>query len=223
MDFWQFLKDLTDPQSIIMHGGLLLLLLVIFAENGLVFGFFLPGDSLIFLAGLICYSKPELLNVGIQPLLISMFLAAISGSWAGYYFGKRIGPPLFARRDSIIFKKKYLDLTKKYYDKHGGKTLVMGRFLPVIRTFAPIIAGVIKVPLSTFMFYNLAGGALWISSLCLLGYFLGSRIPGIEEYVGYIIVGFIIITNILLIRTYIIQRREAKSRSEQDDTPILMP
>ena len=223
MEFWQFLKDLTDPQSIIMHGGMVLLLLVIFAENGLVIGFFLPGDSLIFLAGLICYSKPELLNVDIQALVISMFLAAITGSLAGYYFGRRIGPPLFERKDSMIFKRKYLDLTKKYYDKHGGKTLVMGRFLPVIRTFAPIVAGVIKVPLSTFMIYNLVGGALWISSLGFLGYFLGSRIPGIEDYVGYIIIGFIVITNILLLRTYLKQRRESKGKTDQDDTPILMP
>lgn len=223
MEFWQFLKDLTDPQSIILHGGLLLLLAVIFAENGLIIGFFLPGDSLIFLAGLICFSKPELLNVDIRTLLICMFLAAILGSLAGYYFGRRIGPPLFERRDSIIFKRKYLDVTKKYYDKHGGKTLVIGRFLPVIRTFAPIVAGVIKVPLSTFMFYNLAGGALWISTLCLLGFFLGSHIPGIEDYVGYIIIGFIVVTNILLLRTYLLQRRESKNKGNEDDTPILMP
>ncbi len=223
MEFWDFLKDLTDPQSIIMHGGLLLLLLVIFAENGLVIGFFLPGDSLIFLAGLICYSKPELLNADIQTLLIAMFFAAITGSLAGYYFGRRIGPPLFERKDSIVFKKKYLDLTKKYYDKHGGKTLVIGRFLPLIRTFAPIIAGVIKVPFSTFMLYNLVGGALWISSLSLLGYFLGSRIPGIQDYVGYIIIGFIVVTNILVLRTYLKQRRESKATEADDDTPILMP
>lgn len=223
MEFWGFLKELTDPQSIIMHGGLLLLLLVIFAENGLVIGFFLPGDSLIFLAGLICYSKPELLNTDIQTLLIAMFFAAITGSLAGYYFGRRIGPPLFERKDSIVFKRKYLELTKKYYDKHGGKTLVIGRFLPLIRTFAPIIAGVIKVPFSTFMLFNLVGGALWISSLSLLGYFLGSRIPGIENYLGYIIIGFIVVTNILVLRTYLKQRRENKATAEEDDTPLLMP
>jgi membrane-associated protein len=223
MELWQFLKDLTDPQSIITHGGLLLLLLVIFAENGLVIGFFLPGDSLIFLAGLICGSKPELLNTEIQPLIVWMFLAAVSGSLAGYYFGRRIGTPLFERKDSMIFKKKYLDLTKRYYDKHGGKTLVIGRFLPLIRTFAPIIAGVIKVPMPTFMLYNITGGALWITSLSLLGYFLGTRIPGIEEYLGYIIIGFIVITNVLLIRTYVLQKRESKRKFDEDDTPILMP
>ena len=223
MELWQFLKDLTDPQSIITHGGLLLLLLVIFAENGLVIGFFLPGDSLIFLAGLICGSKPELLNTEIQPLIVWMFLAAVSGSLAGYYFGRRIGTPLFERKDSMIFKKKYLDLTKRYYDKHGGKTLVIGRFLPLIRTFAPIIAGVIKVPMPTFMLYNITGGALWITSLSLLGYFLGTRIPGIEEYLCYIIIGFIVITNVLLIRTYVLQKRESKRKFDEDDTPILMP
>ena len=123
----------------------------------------------------------------------------------------------------MIFKKKYLDLTKRYYDKHGGKTLVIGRFLPLIRTFAPIIAGVIKVPMPTFMLYNITGGALWITSLSLLGYFLGTRIPGIEEYLGYIIIGFIVITNVLLIRTYVLQKRESKRKFDEDDTPILMP
>lgn len=223
MEFWEFLKELTNPQSIILHGGLMLLLLVIFAENGLIIGFFLPGDSLIFLAGLICYSKPELLNTDIESLVGLMFIAAVIGSLAGYYFGRRIGPPLFQRKDSFIFKKKYLELTKKYYDKHGGKTLIMGRFLPLIRTFAPIIAGVIKVPFATFMFYNLVGGALWTTSLCLIGYFLGSRIPGIENYVGHIIIGFIGVTNILVLRTYIKQRRETKPPRNDEDTPILMP
>jgi len=166
MQALEFLKELTNPESIIHHGGLLLLLLVIFAENGLVIGFFLPGDSLIFLAGLICGTN-------------------------------------------------------------GGKTLVLGRFLPIIRTFAPIIAGVIRVPVPTFMFFNVMGGALWITSLSLIGYYLGTQFPAIENYVGYIVIGFIGITTTLLIRTYIKQRREAGARKKQhptdDDAPILMP
>jgi len=223
MEVWEFLKQLTNPESIIKHGGIFLLLIVIFAENGLVIGFFLPGDSLIFLAGLICASKPELLNTDITTLTLLMFAAAVSGSLFGYFFGKRVGPPLFHRKDSVIFKKKYLDMTQDFYRKHGGKTLILGRFLPIIRTFAPIIAGVIKVPFPTFMSFNLIGAALWITSLSMLGFFLGTTFPAVEHYVGYIIIGFIGITTILLIRTYIQQKRDAKKRHQSDEPPIIMP
>jgi membrane-associated protein len=227
MQVLEFLKELTNPESIIHHGGLLLLLLVIFAENGLVVGFFLPGDSLIFLAGLICGTKPELLGTDITSLTIWMFLAAVAGSLFGYVFGRRVGPPLFERKDSIVFKRKYLDITQSFYAKHGGKTLVLGRFLPIIRTFAPIIAGVIRVPVPTFMFFNVMGGALWITSLSLIGYFLGMQFPAIENYVGYIVIGFITITTTLLVRTYIKQRREVNARKkkqeEDDEAPLLMP
>lgn len=213
MEFWEFLKQLMDPESIIQHGGLVLLLLVIFAENGIVIGFFLPGDSLIFLAGLICATKPELLEVSITTLALLMFLGAIGGSLFGYVFGRRVGTPLFERKDSMIFKRKYLDMTQTFYQKHGGKTLVLGRFLPIIRTFAPIIAGVIKVPVPTFMFYNIVGGALWIGILSLAGYYLGTAFPAIEQYVGYIIIGFICITTVILIRTYIKEKRAQKARN----------
>jgi membrane-associated protein len=221
MEVWEFLKQLTNPESIIHHGGLLLLLIVIFSENGLVIGFFLPGDSLIFLSGLICASKPELLELDITTLTIAMFCAAICGSLFGYLFGRRVGPPLFERKDSLIFKRKYLDITQTFYQKHGGKTLVLGRFLPIIRTFAPIIAGVIKVPFTTFMFFNLVGGALWITSLSMLGYFLGTQFPAVEHYVGYIIIGFIGITTILLIRTYIKQKRSVHQKDQEP--PVIMP
>jgi membrane-associated protein len=224
MQVWEFLKELTNPESIIHHGGLFLLLLVIFAENGFVFGFFLPGDSLIFLSGLICATKPELLNTDITSLTPLMFVAAVGGSLFGYVFGRRVGPRLFERKDSIIFKRKYLDLTQTFYAKHGGKTLVLGRFLPIIRTFAPIIAGVIRVPVPTFMFFNVLGGALWITSLSLIGYYLGTQFPAIEHYVGYIIIGFIGITTMLLVRTYWKQRKESKLRKgHEEEPPILMP
>jgi membrane-associated protein len=223
MQVLEFLKELTNPESIIHHGGLVLLLLVIFAENGLVIGFFLPGDSLIFLSGLICGTKPELLGTDITPLTLMMFGAAVSGSLFGYIFGRRVGPPLFERKESIIFKRKYLDITQSFYAKHGGKTLVLGRFLPIIRTFAPIIAGVIRVPVPTFMFFNLIGGALWITSLSLIGFFLGTQFPAIENYVGYIIIGFIGVTTVLLLRTYWKQRREMQADKDANEPPILMP
>ena len=228
MQVLEFLKELTNPESIIQHGGLFLLLLVIFAEKGLVVGFFLPGDSLIFLAGLICGTKPELLSTDITTLTLVMFLAAVAGSLFGYVFGRRVGPKLFERKDSILFKRKYLDITQSFYAKHGGKTLVLGRFLPIIRTFAPIIAGVIRVPAPTFMFFNVLGGALWISSLSLIGFFLGKQFPTIENYLGYIVLGFIGVTSTLLVRTYLKQRRELTAKknqaaNDQDEAPFLMP
>lgn len=215
MEFWEFIKSLTHPETIIHVGGLALLLTIVFAENGLIIGFFLPGDSLIFLAGLICSTQPELLDVSITTLTLSMFLAAVAGSLFGYAFGMRVGPPVFERNESMLFKKKYVDVTKSFYMKHGGKTLILGRFLPIIRTFAPILAGVIKVEFKSFMFYNLIGGALWVTSLSLIGYFLGENFPGLEHYVEYIILGFLLVTSVIVIRTYIQHRKEQKQKSAE--------
>jgi len=212
MEIWEFIKSLTNPETIIQYGGLVLILLIVFAENGILFGFFLPGDSLIFLAGLICSTQPELLDVSITTLSLSMFGAAVAGSLFGYYFGMKVGPPVFERNESMFFKKKYVDVTRSFYEKHGGKTLVLGRFLPIIRTFAPILAGVIKVEFKTFMLFNVIGGALWIFSLSLIGYFLGNQFPNIKHYVEYIVLGFILITTVIVIRTYIAHRKEQRSK-----------
>ena len=203
----EFLKHLTDPQSIIHYGGLALLLFVVFAETGLLVGFFLPGDSLIFISGMICVSKPELLGVNLVILITSLSSAAIAGNMVGYWFGHRVGPPLFERKDSIIFKKKYLEVTRDFYNKNGGKTLIVGRFLPIIRTFAPILAGVIKIDFKKFMLYNFIGAVAWVSILCGVGYYLGSYV-WVQKNIGYIVIGLIIITTIPLITTVI--RRKKK-------------
>jgi len=173
MDIIDFFKQLTDPESIIQYGGLALLLFVVFAETGLLIGFFLPGDSLIFISGLICVSKPELLEVSIVTLMLLLSASAILGNVAGFWFGYKVGPPLFQKKDSIIFKKKYLEITQAFYNKNGGKTLIIGRFLPIIRTFAPILAGVIRIDFKKFMLYNIIGALLWICLLAGAGYFLG--------------------------------------------------
>lgn len=198
---WDFLKQLTDPESIISYGGLALLLFVVFAETGLLIGFFLPGDSLIFISGMICVSKPHLLGVNIFELILLLCASAIIGNIIGYWFGYKVGPPLFKREDSLIFKKKYLELTKEFYDKHGGKALVMGRFLPIVRTFAPILAGVIKIDFKMFMLYNIVGALLWIGSLCSIGYYLGTYV-WVQKNIGFIVIGLIIITTIPLLLSY---------------------
>ncbi len=198
---YEFFKQLTDPQSIIHYGGLALLLFVVFAETGLLIGFFLPGDSLIFISGMICVSQNELLGVNIFVLIISLSLAAILGNIAGYFFGKKAGTSLFTRKDSIIFKKKYMVITQKFYRKNGGKTIILGRFLPIIRTFAPILAGVIQVDLKKFMIYNIVGAFAWITILAGAGYYLGMYI-WVQKNLTLIVIAFIVITLIPLIITY---------------------
>ena len=205
---WEFFKTLVNPESIIKL-GLPLLLFVIFAETGLLVGFFLPGDNLVFISGLLCATNPTIINVSIVELIIYMSLAAIIGNTAGYYFGKRVGVGLYKREDSLLFKKKHLETTRSFYERHGGKTLILGRFLPIIRTFAPILAGVINIDFKKFMLYNLLGAIAWIGSVAGIGYFLGSEFPQVKEYLNYIVIGLIILTSIPVIVTY----RKERSKS----------
>jgi membrane-associated protein len=200
---FDFLKQLTDPESIIKYGGLALLLFVIFAETGLFVGFFLPGDNLVFIAGLLCAMKPELMNVSLPVLLISMMLAAITGNMFGFWFGKKAGEKLYSRKDSFFFRKRHLEMTKAYYEKHGGKTLILGRFIPIIRTFAPILAGVIKIDFKKFMLYNVIGAVAWIGSIGSIAFYLGKQFPEIENYLGYVFGALIILTALPVISTFL--------------------
>jgi len=209
---WDFLKQLTDPQSIIQYGGLWLLLFVIFAETGLLIGFFLPGDNLILLAGILCKAKPELLKVNFFALVTLMILAAVIGNTVGYWFGKSVGEKLYNRKDSLLFKKRHLEITKHYYNKYGGNlTLIIARFLPVVRTFAPVIAGVIKIDFAKFMFFNIIGAIAWIVSLSTIGYFLVQAFPQITNYMSYIFIALIILTALPVIRLVTKNRRQKTS------------
>ncbi len=203
MGVWEFIKQLTNPESIINYGGLLLLLIVIFAETGLFVGFFLPGDSLVFIAGLFCATNNSLLDVSLPTLMFSLVLAAFLGNIFGYWFGKRVGEKLYRKEDSLLFKKRHVEVTQKFYSKHGGKTLILGRFLPVIRTFAPILAGVIKIDFKIFLLYNFIGALAWIVSLTSIGYFLGVSFPQVKDYIGWIVIILIIITAIPVLLTAI--------------------
>lgn len=206
MEWLDFFKQLTDPQSIIEYGGLALLLFVVFAETGLMVGFFLPGDSLMFISGMLCRTKPDLLGTEIWVLLPLLIAAAVIGNLAGYWFGYRVGPSLFKRNDSWIFKKRYLDVTQDFYTRYGGSALILGRFMPIVRTFAPILAGVIRVNFAKFMLYNITGAVAWVGSLGLAGYFLG-KIPWVEKNIGYIVLFLIVITLIPIVVTW---RKERK-------------
>ncbi len=194
--------NLIDAQKIIHQGGFYLILFVIFAETGLFFGFFLPGDYLLFLAGL--FVATNQLDVDIVTMIVGLIIAAILGNYVGYYFGYKTGPLLYKKEDSFFFKKKYLMSAEDYYHKQGAFALIMGRFVPIIRTFAPIIAGLVKLPLRKFTLYNLVGAVLWITSLTLLGYFLGKKFEQeVKHYLIYIIIGFIVVTAIPIFWTFI--------------------
>lgn len=198
---WDFLKQLTDPNSIIQYGGLWLLLFVIFAETGLLVGFFLPGDNLILLAGILCNANPELMGIGYFPMVIAMCLAAILGNTTGYWFGRKAGERLYKRKDSFFFKQKHVDTTREYYNRYGGNmTLILARFLPVVRTFAPVIAGVIQVSFTQFMVVNVLGAVAWIGSLTAIGYYLVEIFPSITDHMGYIFVTLIVLTAIPVLR-----------------------
>lgn len=196
----EFFRFLLNSEEIIVTGGLIVITLIVFAENGLFFAFFLPGDYLVFLAGVFCATK--ILDVSILLLLSCMFGAAVLGSLTGYIFGRYFGGWLQDRPDSFFFKKKYLLKTRKYFDKYGSRTLVISRFLPIVRTFAPILAGLTKMDFGNYLLFNIIGGVLWIGGLTGGGFLFGERFPGIIDYVEYIILFFLAITTITVVRGY---------------------
>ena len=182
----ELLHQLHDPEglkTLIAAGGYFLLFAIIFAETGLLVGFFLPGDSLLFVAGTLCainlpgHNTPILNIFVLIPLLC---VAAISGDATGYFIGRKVGPKLFNRPDSRFFKREYVEKTEAFYAKHGPKTIVLARFMPFVRTFAPTVAGVAQMEYSKFAFYNVVGGIGWICICTLLGYFLGT-VPAVKD------------------------------------------
>jgi membrane-associated protein len=187
--------DWSNAESIIKLGGFLLIVLTVYAETGIIFCFFLPGDYLLFAAGLFATPEFEILNVPIWLLCISLWAAAVAGNFTGYFFGKVLGNDLENRKENFFFKRKYIDNTRKVFDKYGGRALVIGRFLPVVRTFAPVLAGMIRMDLKTFTLYNVLGAGLWVGILCLSGYYLGEFYGRkMLDYLPYIIGGFLIFT-----------------------------
>lgn len=155
---------------------------IVFAESGLFFGFFLPGDSLLLTAGLLASPKsPYDVGLNIWVLLPLLFVAAVAGDSVGYWFGAWSGPKIFNRENSLLFRRKNLLAAKAFYDKHGGKTIIAARFMPFIRTFAPIVAGAVEMEYQRFLMFNLIGGLVWGIGVTMIGYFLGN-IPGVEKF-----------------------------------------
>ncbi len=216
----EFFKTLTDPESVIKYGGLWLLLFIIFAETGLFFGFFLPGDNLILIAGIIAATHPEwLYHLPFPIIALLMIISAVLGNMAGYWFGKQVGARIYEKGDSLFFKKKHLVKTKFFYDKYGSSTLIIGRFIPIVRTFAPILAGVISVDKRKFFLYNIIGAVLWIASLGTVAYYLGTYYAEwIEKHIAYIFIILIVITAIPVVFTGI--REKTRIKKEQEETKL---
>ena len=170
---------MLDPEHIIATGGLLLIAAIIFSESGLLFGFFLPGDTLLFAAGFFA-AKGTLSLEWLIPVLI---FGAIAGYQVGYIIGQKLGPRLFRKKDGLIFRQEYVERAEMFYEKHGGKATMLARFVPVVRTIAPVLAGVAKMPPRTFWTYNIAGAVIWITSVTLLGYKLGEHVHNIDKYI----------------------------------------
>lgn len=177
-----------DISSLIRTVGMLGVTAIVFAESGLLIGFFLPGDSLLFTAGFL--ASQGLFNIHLLAFLV--FIAAVAGDSVGYAFGAKAGPKIFKKENSLLFHKDNITKTQEFYKKHGGKTIILARFTPVVRTFAPIVAGVGKMHYPTFLMFNIIGASLWALGLTYLGYFLGSKIPHIDRYLLPIIAVIIV-------------------------------
>lgn len=193
--------------SIIQFVGYPGLFTAVFLESGVFFGFFLPGASMLFTAGLL--ASQGIFDIWV--LIPLLTLAAILGDNAGYWFGAKVGYRLFLRPDSRFFRQDHLKRAKDFYDRHGFLAIVLARFIPIIRTFAPIVAGVVRMRYRVFVVYNIAGALLWASGVTFLGFYLGEKIPGVETYLTPIITVIIIVTCIPLVREYFRQRKDAST------------
>lgn len=193
-------------------GGHLVIWAMIFAESGLLIGFFLPGDSLLFTAGFLASPGIQLLDIRL--LVVGAFICAVLGDNVGYGTGHKFGRRLFTKEDSLLFHKKHLISAQNFYQKHGKKTIVLARFLPVVRTFAPIVAGIGSMHYRVFAFYNVAGGLLWTAGISLLGFYLGQIIPDVDKYL-LPIVGIIVIASVIPSVLHVLQERKSLRRTKR--------
>lgn len=196
-----------DLVALIKTVGYLGIFGIVFAESGLFIGFFLPGDSLLFTAGFL--ASQGFLNIFV--LVVGCFVAAVIGDSFGYTFGRKVGPAIFNKEDSVIFHKDHLERARLFYERHGGKTIIIARFMPVVRTFAPILAGVGQMRYRTFLAYNVVGALLWAVGVTLIGFYLGNAIPGIDKYLVPIVLG-IIFASVLPSAMHILKNKKERAR-----------
>jgi membrane-associated protein len=224
IELFHYLKDLLNPKIIIetllVKGGIFVylgLIFIVFAETGLAVGFFLPGDSLLVVAGL--FAATGKLNLAV--LLSTLFVAAVVGDGVGYYTGARLGPRIFKREKSLLFRPSHLLKAHAFYEKYGGKTIVIARFVPIVRTFAPIVAGAAKMPYRNFVVYNVAGGFLWVFSMILAGYFLGNLLKSkfgidLDEHIEWVVIIVVALSLMPPFIEYLKSRREKAARRKAE-------
>lgn len=208
-----------DLESTLQTIGLIGLFAIVFAESGLFFGFFLPGDSLLFTAGLLS-SQGHLAPLPV--ILVGCFVAAVAGDQVGYVFGSRVGPSLFRRPESRIFKQEYVEKARAFFERHGSKTIVLARFVPIVRTFAPILAGVGDMRYRTFVTFNVLGGLLWAVGVTTLGYVLGETAPWIEDYLLPVI-AVIVGLSVLPVAVELLRNRRSTSQRGGGGDPSTGP
>ena len=211
---------------IIQNGGLYVLLFVVFAETGLFVGFFLPGDSLLFAAGIYIEDlSKEFFDIHYSFVLVLVILASVLGNIVGYWFGNKTGPLLFERRETWIFKPKYLVRAKTFYDKYGKATIFLAKFLPMIRTFAPIVAGIVNMPKATFLFYNITGSIAWVCSMMLGGYFLQTWAEkefgiSLKDHIEAITVFIVLVTTLPVLYKIFFGKKSVVHADEENDNPV---
>ncbi len=224
IEFLHSVKEFLNPKHIIefltTKGAVFTyigLALIVFAETGLAVGFFLPGDSLLVVAGLFA-AKANGLNVAI--LLVLLFVAAVVGDALGYYSGLKVGPRIFTRQKSLLFRPSHLQKAQGFYEKYGGKTIIIARFVPVVRTFAPIVAGAAQMPYRRFVVYNVVGGFLWVFSMILTGYFLGSLIPNLDQHIEWVVIVVVALSLLPPVIEYLKSRREKRRAASVGDVQV---
>jgi len=215
-------KDLLNPQFYIEHGGLWMIIFIVFAETGLFAGFFLPGDALLFVTGIysdqivtaaLFPSHNEWLDLGILWLLIT--IAGVIGNFVGYWFGRKSGPFLYERKDSFFFKKKHLMQAHDFYERNGGGAIIIARFVPFVRTFAPIVAGIVKMDRKKFAYFNILGCTLWVGSMLLGGHFLQRLIMkefnfDLKEHLEVIVIGIVVVTTFPVLWKVLMPKKKPK-------------
>jgi membrane-associated protein len=201
-----FFRAVYNVPEVIRWGGLIGLILIVFAETGLMVGFFLPGDSLLVTAGIFAARG----DLNIWTLNISLILAAIVGDALGYWIGYRTGKALYSRPNSFFFRREHLIKTHEFYEKHGGQTIIIARFMPVVRTFAPVVAGAAEMTYRQFAVYNVVGAVLWVTSMTFAGFFLGKVVPNIDKHLEILVIGIIFVSLLPAIIAWLRARMAAK-------------
>lgn len=211
----EFFSNLTSPEWIMLHGGLYIVVLIVFIETGFPFGFFLPGDSLLFIAGMVIANTLSPFSMPVANLAYWVALITVSGTlgnFAGYWLGRKSDGLLVQQKDTWFFKRKYMIQAKEFYDKKGGAAIVLARFLPIVRTFAPMVAGLVKMNRGRFAFYNFAGSLLWAGSIVTAGFMLGEN-KWVQENLEKIIIGIVVITTAPVLIRLITGRKKPENVS----------